>query len=94
MLDHIEARTISTLERVMWLDVCCILCIPSGVVLVRYYGSNSATCFFFFLNYVFFINPKKRRQQFLKLYIYIGDSNNPMRESLFTNQYSGITEGF
>ena len=46
LLDHIEARTISILERVMCLDVCCVLCIPSGVVLVRYYGPNSETWFF------------------------------------------------
>ena len=55
----------------MWLDVCCVLCIPSGVVLVRYYGSNSETCLFFLKNLGFFSNPKKRRQQFLKVYIYI-----------------------
>lgn len=44
----------------MCLDVCCVLCIPSGVVLVRYYGPNSET-WFFKKNLGFFKQPKKKK---------------------------------
>ena len=46
-LGHIESRTISTMEWAIWLDVCCVLWNPSDAVLVRQYGLNSETCFFF-----------------------------------------------